>query len=106
MQTLRQAARQRGAVPRHWHDLLQLQGIGHLKAACRKAAAAASASTTESDTGAASLNYMGQVSGNATVLLNCRKRRAKNSQQYELRVKTDEENFPRMDFTNGQLRNT
>ena len=49
---------------------------------------------------------MGQVNGNTTVLLNCRKRRAKNSQQYKLRVKTDEENFPRMDFTNGQLRNT
>ena len=54
--------------------------IGHLKAACRKPAAATSATTTESDLVAASLNYIGQVSGNATAILKCRKCRARKSE--------------------------
>ena len=43
--------------------------IGHLKAACRKLAPAAVASITVSNPVAASLNYIGQVSGNTTVVL-------------------------------------
>ena len=50
------------------------KGIGHLKAACRKPAAAAGADTAESDPVAASLNYIGPVSGNTKVILHPRKR--------------------------------
>ena len=71
-----------------------------------KLAAAVSAGTAESDPVAASLNYNGQVSGNATVILKRHKRRTRKSQEYELRVKPDEQNFSHMEFSNVQLSNT
>ena len=68
--------------------------IGHLKAACRRPVAATSASTTEIDSVVASLNYIGQVSGKATVVYNPHKHRARKSQQCELRVKPEEKKSP------------
>ena len=44
--------------------------IGHLKAAFRKTVEASSASTTESNSAVMSLNYIRQVSGNATLVYN------------------------------------
>ena len=80
--------------------------IGHLKAVFRKPAAATSTSTTESDSVVPSLNYIGQVSGNATVVYNPNKHRAKKSQQCELRVRLDKKTFTQMEFRNSQLRRT
>ena len=57
------------------------KGIGHLKAACRKPAAAATTGTSESNPVAASINYIGQVRGNATVILHPRKCRAGKSHE-------------------------
>ena len=67
--------------------------IGHLKAACRKAVVAASTSNTENEPMAATITYIGQVSGNATVILNRRKHRTGKSQQNKLRVKPDKQTF-------------
>ena len=52
------------------------------------------------------INYIVQVSGNDTVILNRCKCRVGKSQQYKLRVKPDKQTFTHMEFSDGQLRNT
>ena len=50
----------------------------------------------------ASLNLIGQISGNATVVLHPRGRRAGRSRQCKVRVRPDEQTFAHMEFRNNQ----